>query len=284
MNTLASVTMTDPYGKVSECIQFTIDDVTDPFVLDDIMAIGRQYTFSLWLMSDSDASLSVVGDTFVSSNAWSKYHITFTADGTDLLLNFDTAGVYYIYHPQLEIGNVATDWTPAPEDLDPSDVLGETNERVQTIYESVSELTVKNNEIIANVSEIEKTIDTVANDVISVNNEIADMKLESDNLKLGFQNITDNGINRVTTETGFTFDRNGMTIDSTDSPTKTQVTPDGMTVYKKDADGVQEEVLEATSEGVDATNLHAKTYLIIGGRSRFENYGTNRTGCFWIGG
>lgn len=116
MNTLASVTMTDPYGKVSECIQFTIDDVTDPFVLDNIMAIGRQYTFSLWLMSDSDASLSVVGDTFVSSNAWSKYHITFTSGGTDLLLNFDTAGVYYIYHPQLEIGTVATDWTPAPED------------------------------------------------------------------------------------------------------------------------------------------------------------------------
>lgn len=43
-------------------------------------------------------------------------------------------------------------------------------------------------------------------------------------------------------------------------------------------------MLSATGNGVNATNLHAKTYLIIGGRSRFENYGTNRTGCFWIGG
>lgn len=284
MNILSAASMTDPHGKVSECIQFTIDDISDAFVLNDIMTIGRRYTLSLWLASDSPASVTVVGNTFTSTSVWSKCSVTFTAGSADLLLDFNNAGVYYIYHPQLEIGNVATDWTPAPEDLDPSDALGETNERVQTIYESVSELSVRNNEIIANVSEIEKTIDTVANDVISVNNEIADMKLESDNLKLGFQNITDNGINRVTTETGFTFDRNGMTIDSTDSPTKTQVTPDGMTVYKKDADGVQEEVLEATSEGVDATNLHAKTYLIIGGRSRFENYGTNRTGCFWIGG
>ena len=33
-----------------------------------------------------------------------------------------------------------------------------------------------------------------------------------------------------------------------------------------------------------AVDLHASTYLMVGGRSRFENYGTDRTGCFWIGG
>jgi len=43
----------------------------------------------------------------------------------------------------------------------------------------------------------------------------------------------------------------------------------------------------ANKDGVDAKDLHAKTYLIIGegeGRSRFEDYSPNRTGCFWIGG
>jgi hypothetical protein len=48
-----------------------------------------------------------------------------------------------------------------------------------------------------------------------------------------------------------------------------------------------DEILTANHEGVNAVNLHASTYLIIGadnGRSRFEDYGTNRTGCFWIGG
>ena len=52
-----------------------------------------------------------------------------------------------------------------------------------------------------------------------------------------------------------------------------------MTVYKN---GVT--VLKANNTGVDAVNLHASTYLVVGNRSRFENYGTNRTGCFWIGG
>ena len=116
MNGLSSVVKTDPYGKVSECIQFTIDDINDPFVLNNVMTIGQQYTFGLWLMSEMNASLSVVGNTFDSVNAWQEYFITFTAEGDNLSFNFNTPGTYYIYHPQLETGNKATDWTPAPED------------------------------------------------------------------------------------------------------------------------------------------------------------------------
>jgi len=45
-----------------------------------------------------------------------------------------------------------------------------------------------------------------------------------------------------------------------------------------------QEVLTANNKGVDAKNLHATTYLIVGTSSRFEDYGYDRTGCFWIGG
>ena len=45
-----------------------------------------------------------------------------------------------------------------------------------------------------------------------------------------------------------------------------------------------EEVLKVDNTGVDAANLRATTYLIIGLNSRFEDYDKNtRTGCFWIG-
>ena len=116
MNTLATEILTDPYGKTSECIQFTIDDPSRPFVLGDIMEIGQQYTFSLWLMSESQSSLSAAGTAFASNATWNNRSVTFTASGTNLLLSFGEAGVYYVYHPQLEIGNKVTDWTPAPED------------------------------------------------------------------------------------------------------------------------------------------------------------------------
>ena len=45
-------------------------------------------------------------------------------------------------------------------------------------------------------------------------------------------------------------------------------------------------MLTANNQGVDAKNLHATTYLIIGGNSRMEDFtcdGTKRTAVFWIG-
>ena len=87
------------------------------------------------------------------------------------------------------------------------------------------------------------------------------------------------GVSKVQTTTGYTFDETGFTVAKSGRAMKTQITEDGMTVYKNG-----EGVLIANNEGVDAVNLQASTYLIVGNRSRFENYGNGRTGCFWIGG
>lgn len=81
----------------------------------------------------------------------------------------------------------------------------------------------------------------------------------------------------------FTLDDDGMTVegrsDDNNNTIKTIISNNGMTVC-----GNEKEMLKANDKGVEATDLHAKTYLIVGGNSRFENYGNNRTGCFWIGG
>ena len=73
--------------------------------------------------------------------------------------------------------------------------------------------------------------------------------------------------------------QNGLTVDKANSEMKTTISDNGMTIRKN-----SEEVLVANNVGVNAKNLHATTYLIIGNNSRFEDYGTDRTGCFWIGG
>lgn len=88
-----------------------------------------------------------------------------------------------------------------------------------------------------------------------------------------------NAVDSVTTSTGFTFDSNGLTIEKSGSEMKTTITDDGMKVYRDNT-----EMLTANNQGVNAVNLHATTYLIIGNNSRFEDYGSSRTGCFWIGG
>ena len=94
--------------------------------------------------------------------------------------------------------------------------------------------------------------------------------------------LTENGTTKVNTMIG-KFDDEGLTIDKLEAPTKTQVSENGMTVYRKD-ETEDRVVLTANSNGVDAENLHATTYLIVGKNSRFEDYGNGRTGCFWIGG
>jgi hypothetical protein len=104
-------------------------------------------------------------------------------------------------------------------------------------------------------------------------------KMTDEQVSIKISEALSNGVDKVETSTGFVFNDVGLNISKSDSEMSTTITEDGMTVYKNN-----EAVLTANNAGVDAVNLHATTYLIIGNNSRFEDYGTNRTGCFWIGG
>lgn len=92
----------------------------------------------------------------------------------------------------------------------------------------------------------------------------------------------ENGITEVTTTTGYKFDKDGLRISKSNSDISTLIDDDGM-----DISHGSEVVLTANSTGVNALNLTARQYLIVGSNSRFEDYdnGTGRrTGCFFIGG
>lgn len=120
MNVQEMCTVVSPNNKTEECAKFVIDDCTEVFALSDIMTSEREYTFSCWIRSDEAGTITVHGKAFSSTVDWQRFTHTFTADEVDLYIAFVEAGTYYIYHPQLEIGNRATDWTPAPEDVDES--------------------------------------------------------------------------------------------------------------------------------------------------------------------
>jgi hypothetical protein len=132
--------------------------------------------------------------------------------------------------------------------------------------------------IAASVQDVETSIENV-NDDISTLTKSVEAKMTAEDLTIAIQKeLSTNGAEKVITSTGFRFDEEGLTIDKSGSELHTQITEDGMTVYRNDV-----EMLVANNVGVNATNLHATTYLIIGGNSRFEDYGSGRTGCFWIG-
>lgn len=106
----------------------------------------------------------------------------------------------------------------------------------------------------------------------------ASMSITKDEVKIEVEKTLNEGVDEVVTKTGFVFGDSGLDISKTDSEMSTKITEDGMTVYRSGS-----EVLVANNEGVKAEDLHATTYLLIGNNSRFEDYGYNRTGCFWIG-
>ena len=134
MNALESRSITSPFNKTDECAVFVIDNPAEGFVLSGIATKRQRYTFSLWLKADAVGSVSVGGDTFPATTAWKKHSVTFTATSEDVPIVFDVAGTYYIYHAQLEIGNKATDWTPAHEDVE-ADIAAGDNALRETIEE-----------------------------------------------------------------------------------------------------------------------------------------------------
>ena len=168
-------------------------------------------------------------------------------------------------------------------------------DKVNKQIELVASETTTNTEDIANIylntSGIQASvnrIETTTNAAIgAMNGELATLtqkvnaSITAEDVRIEVQSQLDNGIDKITTNTGYTFDDEGLTVSKTGSEMTTQITEDGMTVSRDNT-----ALLTANNAGVVATNLHANTYLWIGKYSRFEDYEANgaRTGCFWVGG
>ncbi len=152
----------------------------------------------------------------------------------------------------------------------------------QANSEAISALQLTTEGITASVSNMStatgEALTNLSGDITTLTNRV-NAAITSEDVQLQIETEIANGIDKVTTSTGFTFNEEGLTVSKSESDMRTTITEDGMTVYRND-----EAVLIADHDGVKAEDLHATTYLIIGTKSRFEDYGDNRTGCFWIGG
>ena len=116
-NRLEAVTVAGPYGKVGECAKFVIEVAPATLTFSSITSAGNEYVYGCWAKSDAAGYLSMEGSTASTSTEWGRFVKGFTAAVESLTLTFDVPGTYYLFQSKLELGNIATDWTPAPEDL-----------------------------------------------------------------------------------------------------------------------------------------------------------------------
>ena len=143
--------------------------------------------------------------------------------------------------------------------------------------ENISALRIDTESISGKVSSLEEQANKNNGEIETLKTSV-ETAITAEGVQVLIQSELDNGVTKVQTETGYKLDNDGLTVSKSGSEMETTISEDGMTVAKSGTD-----VLTANSQGVNAANLHATTYLIVGKNSRFEDYG-NRTGCFWIGG
>lgn len=132
------------------------------------------------------------------------------------------------------------------------------------------------------VESIEKTTGTLGEDIETLTKTV-ETKMTDEEVSIKISSALENGVTKVDTGTGFLFNEDGLTVSKTESEVSTIITENGMEIFE--TANSNNKLLTANKDGVNAKNLHATTYLIIGENSRFEDYNNKkRTGCFWIGG
>ena len=137
-------------------------------------------------------------------------------------------------------------------------------------------------EVIGLVEDTRDEVDEAYSELKDVKKQTSSLSRTTTDLQVKFQTITDDGVTKVKTETGYVFDSEGLKINKYGEEMTNLLDNTGMYVKQSGRD-----ILVANNEGVVATDLHAKTFLKIGsgdGRCRFEDYGLLRVGCYWTGG
>lgn len=140
----------------------------------------------------------------------------------------------------------------------------------------------KFSEILGIIAESRAKVDSVESSLRSeITRTETELKRDTEKVVVEVTKMKHDGVDQVITKTGFRFDADGLNISKTGEEMSNLIDNTGMYVKRSG-----ENILSANNNGVEAVNLHAKTYLIIGsgnGRSRIEDYLTDRTGVFWIG-
>ena len=144
------------------------------------------------------------------------------------------------------------------------------NKTVLKVDKQAQEITA----LVSKTDNISGTVDGLATTVTTM----ASIVMDSEKVDIAITKAIE-GIDSITTSPGYTFDQDGLHIHKSGEEIENLIDNTGMYVNRGD-----DNILTANDKGVDAINLRSRQYLIIGDNSRLENYETNRTACFYIGG
>lgn len=151
----------------------------------------------------------------------------------------------------------------------------------KTVTEVISESQQSINTLEVNVDGITGKVEQQTNDISGMQERLTEVQQTADGVSIRVQDIIDNGVAKVKTSMGYTFGDDGMRVAKEGGEMENLLDDTGMYVTRG-----AETMLQANKDGVIATDVSVRNYLIIGSHARFEDYSdgtdTARTACFYI--
>lgn len=150
------------------------------YLMPNLVGIAGTYTFSVWARADIATAVvfNILGSTYQNDITTEWKRIIHTVEATS---NFNIGirpignEAIYFYKGQLETGKVATDWKPAPEDVN-DNIDSVSSELHETIVESYSELSTNVDAITSQVGEVITTVDDLSQTVEEQSTQITQTK------------------------------------------------------------------------------------------------------------
>ncbi|UZW13182.1 phage tail protein [Clostridium pasteurianum] len=209
---VVSITSEDSYldSKCLKIISAESSNSSGGSIICSKLIIGIKYTASLWVKctTNDNVNFRIINtsnwDTVTSysrtleANIWTKLVLSFVAKETShriCILNGVTKALnYYVDIVKVELGDKATDWSPAPED---------TQGQITTINSNYSTLTQTVNGITSTVGSLSSSIDTTNNNVTSVNNTVSTLSQTVDSLSSSITSVKSDYLKKADASTTY---------------------------------------------------------------------------------
>lgn len=158
--------------------------------------------------------------------------------------------------------------------------------KVLNLRTDVEGLKAENKDAAGNLASLKLALEGIATEVSAQKSEtdglkesVSKLNQDAEGFSLEISKINDDGVTKVKTKTGFTFNEEGICVEKSGTQMSTLINEKGMTVSRSG-----KAVLTATASGVDAVDVTVNNYLQVGDYARFEEYtdgaDRKRTACF----
>lgn len=160
--------------------------------------------------------------------------------------------------------------------------------RVLELQTQVEGLKAENRDMAGNLSRLTLEVEGISSQVVAqaeennrLNQSMTQVSQKADSISATVKQVTEDGVSRVQTQFGVTLDGSSLTIARQDSEITNRLNETGMYVIRAEGLPGQTVMLRADADGVMATDVAVRNFLRLGDHARFEDYGEDRTACYY---